>query len=62
MATLRERRPGVWEIHVFTGTDDHGRPTQLSETIHGGKREALRVAAQMESGPGRAASGGRSVI
>ena len=61
MATLRERRPGVWEIRVFTGTDAHGRPTQLSKTIRGGKREALRVAAEMEVGPGRAASGGRTV-
>jgi integrase len=61
MATLRERRPGVWEIRVFTGTDARGRPTQLSKTIHGGKREALRVAAEMEVGPGRAAPAGRLV-
>jgi integrase len=61
MATLRERRPGVWEIRVFTGTDARGRPTQLSKTIHGGKREALRVAAEMEVGPGRATPAGRLV-
>jgi integrase len=51
----------VWEIRVFTGTDARGRPTQLSKTIHGGKREALRVAAEMEVGPGRATPAGRLV-
>jgi integrase len=61
MATVRERRPGVWEIRVFTGTDARGRPTQLSKTIHGGKRTAQRVAAEMESGSGRASPGGRTV-
>jgi integrase len=61
MATLRERRPGVWEIRVFTGEDARGRPTQLSKTIHGSKRKAQRAAAEMESGPGRASPGGRTV-
>ncbi len=60
MATLRERKPGVWEIRVFTGSDSRGRPTQLSKTIHGGKREAQRVAAEMEAG-GRVSSGGRLI-
>ena len=58
---MRERRPGVWEIGVFTCTDARGRPTQLSETVHGGKREAQRVAAEMEAGSSRAAPSGRSV-
>ena len=61
MATLREKRPGVWEIRVFTGTNARGRPTQLSKTIHGGKRDALRAATELEAGPGRASPGGRSV-
>ena len=61
MATLREKRPGVWEVRVFTGTGPNGRPTQLSKTIRGGKREALRVAAELEDGPGRSSSAGRSV-
>jgi len=61
MATVRERRPGVWEIRVFTGEDARGRPTQLSKTIHGSKRKAQRAAAEMESGPGRASPGGRTV-
>ena len=46
---------------MFTGTDARGRPTQLSKTIHGGKRDALRAAAEMEVGPGRASPGGRTV-
>jgi len=61
MATLREKRPGVWEVRVFTGIGPNGRPTQLSKTVHGGKREAQRVAAEMEVGPGRSTSAGRSV-
>ena len=42
MATIRERRPGVWEVRGFTGRDERGRPTQVSRTVHGGKRDALR--------------------
>jgi integrase len=61
MATLREKRPGVWEVRVFTGSDAQGRPTQLSRTLHGGKRDALRLAAQMEVGKGRARSAGRLI-
>ncbi len=61
MATLREKRPGVWEVRVFTGSDARGRPTQLSRTVHGGKRDALRVAAELDVGPGRSSPAGRSV-
>lgn len=61
MATLREKRPGVWEVRVFTGSDARGRPTQLSRTVHGGKRDALRVAAELEVGPGRASPARRDV-
>jgi integrase len=61
MATLREKQPGVWEVRVFTGRNARGRPTQLSRTVRGGKREALRVAAQLEVGPGRSSPAGRNV-
>src|SRR5450432_2829344 len=61
MATVREKRPGVWEVRVFTGSDARGRPTQLSRTVHGGKRDALKLAAELEVGPGRASPAGRSV-
>lgn len=60
MATIRERRPGVWEVRAFTGRDEHGRPTQVSRTVRGGKKDAQRVAAEMTIRPtGRAA--GRAV-
>jgi hypothetical protein len=58
---IREKRPGVWEVRVFTGSDTRGRPTQLSRTVRGGKREALRVAAELDVGPGRSPPAGRSV-
>ena len=47
MATIRERSPGVWEVRAFTGRDGKGRPTQVSRTVRGGKREAERVAAEL---------------
>jgi integrase len=61
MATVRQKRRGVWEVRVFTGRDARGRPSQISRTIHGGKREAMRVAREMEGTPARVSSGGRSV-
>jgi integrase len=60
VATVRERKPGVWEIRVFTGRNAAGRPTQVSRTVRGTKREAQRVAASLESKPPSNAAG-RSV-
>jgi integrase/predicted nucleotidyltransferase len=57
VATVRERKPGVWEIRVFTGRDASGRPTQISKTVRGTKREAQRVAATLESRPPSNAAG-----
>jgi len=54
MATIREKKPGVWEVRVFTGRDARGKPTQISRTVRGGKRDAQRTAVQLECGPGRA--------
>lgn len=51
MATIRERDKGVWEVRVFIGRDAKGRPTQLSRTVRGSKREAQLVAASLEAGP-----------
>lgn len=51
MATIRQRRPGVWEVRVFTGRDETGRPTQVSRTVRGGKRDAQRVAAELTAKP-----------
>ncbi|MCU1504111.1 MAG: hypothetical protein JWM12_3465, partial [Ilumatobacteraceae bacterium] len=47
MATMREKQPGVWEVRVFTGTNARGRPTQLSRSVRGSKRDARRVAAEL---------------
>lgn len=57
MATLRERRPGVWQVRVFTGRNADGVPTQVAVTVHGTKRDALREAARLESNPRRGAAG-----
>lgn len=48
MATIRERSPGVWQVRVFTGRNETGRPTQVAVTVHGTRRDALRQAAQLE--------------
>jgi integrase len=60
VATIRERRPGVWEVRGYTGKDRRGRPTQVSRTVHGAKRDAQQVAAQLTLQPSRHA-GGRTV-
>lgn len=60
MATVRQKRPGVWEIRVFSGRDQFGRPTQVSRTVRGTKRDATRVANSLDARkPTRAA--GRKV-
>jgi integrase len=51
VATIRQRRPGVWEVRVFTGRDESGKPTQVSRTVRGGKRDAQRVAAELTTKP-----------
>jgi len=51
MATVRERKPGVWEVRAFTGRDERGRPTQVSRTVRGTKRDALRAAAELTVRP-----------
>ena len=57
MATIRERHAGVWEIRVFTGRDGEGRPTQVSRTVRGTKRDAQRATASLESRPQSNAAG-----
>jgi integrase len=56
MATIRQRRPGVWEVRVFSGNDARGRPTQISRTVHGSRRAAERAAAQLELRPAMSAA------
>jgi hypothetical protein len=55
VATVREKRPGVWEVRAFTGRDERGRPTQVSRTVHGTKRDAQRAAAEMTLRPSKSA-------
>ena len=47
VATIRERRPGVWEVRSFAGRDQNGKPVQSSQTVRGTKKDAQRLAAEM---------------
>jgi len=31
----------VWDVRVFTGRDEKGRPRQISETVQGGRKELV---------------------
>jgi hypothetical protein len=33
MATVRERRPGVWEVRGYTGRDREGNPTHADPAM-----------------------------
>ena len=57
MATVRERKPGIWEVRAFTGRDASGKPTQVSRTVRGTKKDALLVAAELTVAPASKASG-----
>ena len=48
MATIRQKRPGVWEVRVFVGRDHRGKPIQTSRTVAGSRRDAQKVAAELE--------------
>lgn len=46
--SMRERKPRVWELRVYTGRDPlTKRPRQVSRTFRGGKREASRALAEL---------------
>lgn len=51
----------MWEVRVFTGRGVDGRSAQVSRTVRGGKRQAQRVAASLESRP-TAQAAGRTVV
>ena len=55
MATIRQRKRGVWEVRVFAGRDAQDKPVQISRTVHGGKRDAEKVANELEMKPARQA-------
>lgn len=52
---MREKRRGYWEVRVFVGYDDNGKPIQMSKTLRGTKKDANRVAAQLTLKPTPAA-------
>src|SRR5262249_9650274 len=49
MGTLREKRPGVWELRAYVGRDARGRPVQVSRTFEGTKRAARGEMARLEA-------------
>ncbi len=51
MATIREKRPGYWEVREFVGRDASGRPVQLSRAVRGSKKDALAAAAALRVAP-----------
>jgi len=60
MATIRQRKRGVWEVRVFAGRDGKGKPVQISRTVYGGEKDAERVANELALKPARNA--GRRTI
>ena len=60
MPTIREKRPGLWEVRVFTGRDAAGTPVQISKTVRGTKKDARRLAAQLTLKP--SPSAGRRTV
>lgn len=45
--SMRERRPGVWELRVFVGRDAAGKVRHRNATFHGTKRAAERELARL---------------
>jgi integrase len=60
VTTIREKRPGLWEVRVFAGRDAAGSPVQVSKTVRGTKKDAQRLAAQLTLRP--APSAGRRTV
>ena len=51
MTTVREKRPGYWEVRVYAGRDAEGRKVQVSRTLRGTRKDAERLAAQLTLRP-----------
>ena len=45
--SMRERRPGVWELRVYAGRDASGKVEHHHATFHGSKRAAGRTLVRM---------------
>ena len=62
MATLREKRPGVWEVRVFTGTGpERAADPAVQDDPRRQARRDQRSPPSSRSGPARSSSAGRSV-
>jgi integrase len=49
--SMRQRKPGVWELRVHLGRDPvSGKVRQRSKTVHGGRRDAERHLAELVAG------------
>lgn len=57
--SVREKRPGVWQVRVSVGRDpDTGKYRTIAREVHGGRRDAERAAAKLvtEIAEGRAST------
>lgn len=62
--SVREKRPGVWQVRVSLGRDpETGKYRTLAREVHGGRRDAERAAARLltEVSDGRATAARGSV-
>ena len=48
MASIQRMRRGTWRVRVYDGRDDSGRKRYRSRTVRGTRRDAQRVAADLE--------------
>ena len=51
MATIREKRPGVFEVREYVGRDRNGRPKQVSRIVRGTLKDARRLASELTVKP-----------
>lgn len=62
--SVRQRRPGVWELRIFIGRDEFGRVRHRHVTVEGSKRSAerelARLVAEQDKEPERPATRGEA--
>jgi len=51
MATIREKRPGVFEVREYVGRDAKGRPKQVSRIVRGTIKDARKLASELAVRP-----------
>lgn len=57
--SIRERRPGVWQIRIYAGLFPNGKADRRCETFYGTKQEAKRRELQMKAAVGTLPKGNR---